>query len=354
MGSDPDSKASNAEPSDVDGTDASAAAAREAAAAPFRVQRGSAPTLLGRLDHMMTEHPWYPRVMPFIAYILLLTIIGFIAERVPQTYAFLYPLQCIIVVAMLWRYRKLIPELTIRFHWLAIPVGVFVFIAWVWVGMVIDEWSQMKHMGLFEFTRHLWNWSFSPAATQGVTTATGEAFSFVDYASRSQSVFIRMGLAEGNALAWTAFILRLLGMSLVVPLFEELFIRSAILRSMNDRRNTMLGFAQVLSDFPLIGERIMDSRLGQEAEKHPPMFEREFHRVPLGQLTIFGVFMSTLIFTISHAPRDYAGCIICGIAYCLLLRATRHKGLGPVCWAHGITNALLWCYTLHTNDWRFL
>ena len=315
---------------------------------------GTQPTLLSRIDQMMTEHPWYPRVLPFFAYIILLTLIGFVTDAAPQAYPFLYALQCVIVVAMLWRYRKLMPELTIRFHWLALPVGVFVFLAWVWVGMVIDEWSQMSHMGIADFTSHLWNWSIDPVAAPPVMNAAGEPFTFVDPVSRTQSVFVRMGLDDGNPLAWTAFVLRLLGMSVVVPLFEELFIRSAVLRSMNDRKNTMIGLTQMLSDFPLIGERIMDSRMGKEAEKHPPMFEAEFNRVPLGQLTVFGVIMSTLIFTISHAPRDYAGCVICGVAYCLLLWATRHKGLGPACWAHGITNALLWWYTLHTDDWRFL
>ena len=46
--------------------------------------------------------------------------------------------------------------------------------------------------------------------------------------------------------------------------------------------------------------------------------------------------------------------VVCGVAYCLLLMVTRKKGLGPVIWAHGITNALLWVYTIQTDVWRFL
>jgi hypothetical protein len=35
-------------------------------------------------------------------------------------------------------------------------------------------------------------------------------------------------------------------------------------------------------------------------------------------------------------------------------RGGRQMGLGPVIWAHGLTNAALWGYTLYTGDWRFL
>ena len=45
---------------------------------------------------------------------------------------------------------------------------------------------------------------------------------------------------------------------------------------------------------------------------------------------------------------------MCALAYCLLLSVTRAKGLGPVCWAHGITNALLWGYTVYYGNWQFL
>jgi len=86
----------------------------------------------------------------------------------------------------------------------------------------------------------------------------------------------------------------------------------------------------------------------------PLMFTREFNRTPFGVLSVFGVIASTFVFMLSHFPRDWPGIWVCGVAYCLLLAATRHKGLGPVVWAHGITNALLWVYTLNTGNWQFL
>ena len=46
-----------------------------------------------------------------------------------------------------------------------------------------------------------------------------------------------MGLTMG----WIALVLRLVGMSVVVPMFEELFVRSLMLRSLSHGRKTWLG-----------------------------------------------------------------------------------------------------------------
>ncbi len=326
----------------------------EPTVAPARQRGGIAPSLLSHLDGAMTGHPWHPRVIPFLTYLVLLTITGLVADRLPAAYPFLYSLQITAVCWLLWRYRKLLPELTLSFHWLAVPTGVGVFIVWVWLGMVIDEMEQVKSVGLHVFTSNLVQWTIDPAVQTVVCGDAPITLQFVDESARADSVFIRMGLRDGAILAWTAFIMRLIGMSIVVPLFEELFIRSLLLRSFNNAKNTFIGIVQVAQDFPVIGEKLMGTKLAEEADRQPPMFEHEFKRVPLGAISVFGIAASTLIFTLSHVPRDYAACIFCGIAYCLCLCFTRHKGLGPVCWAHGITNALIWIHTLRTDDWRFL
>ncbi len=273
---------------------------------------------LGRLevlDRWMAEHPWHPRFVPFMVYGVMLLCIGYMREWAPASYPILYTLQCGLVVWLLWRYRRLLPELTLSFHWLAVPVGVGVFVAWIWLG----KWMVATFPDRF--------------ADQG-----------------TDSFFDQMGVGVG----WAAFSLRLIGMSIAVPLFEELFIRSLILRSLQHLKPTVIGALQIIQDLPLLGEKIMHTSWAKRADRHPPVFGREFDRTPLGMLSVFGVMTSTLIFASYHLPRDRPGCIVCGVAYCLLLAATRHKGLGPVCWAHGITNALLWVYTLQTGDWQFL
>ena len=143
-------------------------------------------------------------------------------------------------------------------------------------------------------------------------------------------------------------------MATLVPPFEELLIRSLTLRSFHRSRQTLVGLVQIAEDIPILGEWLLQTKLGRETGKSPVSFASEFRRAPLGKLTLFGVCASTFIFMLSHHLRDWPAIWPCGIAYCVLLAVTREKGLGPVIWAHCITNALLWVYTLYTGDWQFL
>lgn len=320
------------------------------AAAPARSPNTAGPHSHGPLagiDVWMGEHPWHPRFTPFFVYILLLVGVGLLKDLDARLYPVGYAVQCLLVGGLLWRYRKLLPELTLSFHWLAIPVGVFVAVAWIWLGMCVAEWDSLRKVGFATFTSDLFSWAADPQSVGDdvrtrFTDAEGDFFEPVSDGG--------MGVTIG----WTAFSLRLLGMSLLVPLFEELFIRSLMLRSFNNARQTGKVFFGVLQDTPLIGERLMTSKWGQRHAGEDVSVGDEFEKTPLGQLTVFGVIASTMVFMISHVPRDWPGIWVCGVAYCLLLAATRAKGLGPVVWAHGVTNALLWVYTLQTGDWRFL
>ena len=283
------------------------------------------------LDKWVAQHCWHPRVLPFLIYILLLGVILFVRPRLPAAYPFLYVGQCGVVAWLLWRYRKLTPELTLRFHWMAIPVGVCIFTWWVLLG---------------RGTAHLLN-TYKPAMFPLPTGAE-------DFRKPEQ-----LGLAGG----WITLILRLVGMSLVVPLMEELFVRSLLLRSLHSFRRTMIGVLQVVQDLPALGEWFMLTKLGTQAARHPPVFGAEFKRVPLGSLSFFGVAASTAIFALHHQVRDWPAAVVCGVMYCLLVWYTRHDpklGLGPVIWAHGITNALLWGYAVFgpsfgcPEGWQFL
>lgn len=284
------------------------------------VPKTPVPAEAGRLaavDQWMAVHPAHPRIAPFLAYIVLLPVVSFGTDYLPLSYPVLYTIQCVLVGAMLWRYRKLTPELTLSFHWLAVIVGVGVFVTWIVLGMMMVRlWPAM-----FEMTDVKIFWD--------------EAY---------------MGPIVGHI----GFSLRLVGMAILVPLFEELFIRSLALRCLHRRRETEIGILQILEDLPLIGEWVLHTNIARRAAHQPAIFSTEFKRTPLGALSMFGVAASTFVFMLSHNPRDWPGIWACGIAYCLLLGFTRHKGLGPVIWAHGITNALLWVYTLQTGDWQFL
>lgn len=270
---------------------------------------------LARLDAWMADHPWHPRLVPFIVYVALLLPIDLARDYALWTYPLLYVLQCGLTLGLLWRYRRLLPELNGRFHWLALPVGAGVCAAWIALGQTTESL-----LGL------------------------GEEHPL------QQHYFVRME----PPLRALSLGLRLLGMSIVVPLFEELFVRSLLLRSLQYPRRVAVGLMQLLEEVPLLGDWLLHTPLAQRADHHERVFEYEFNRTELGQLTWFGVLASTVVFALHHVPRDWAGSLVCGVAYCLLLAATRQRGLGPVIWAHGLTNALLWGYCVYTGDWRFL
>lgn len=304
--------------------------------------QGTNDKFLARMDALMTQNPWNPRLFPFAAYIVFLFISDQLAELVdPRTVPLTYTLQCGIVGWLLWRYRKLLPELTLSFHWLAVPVGVIVFAAWILLGWLMAGEFSLRWEALMQ----------------------GEPLARIDYEALDRDVpplatteahRLETMLETSPAIGWATLILRLLGMSIVVPLFEELFIRSLMLRSLHTWRLTKIGLGQIAQDMPALGDWIDSSERGDRLNRYPPIFSRQFLATPLGRLSLFGVFASTFIFTLSHGIRDWPGCVVCGVAYCLILAATRHKGLGPVCWAHGITNALLWVYTVQAGDWQFL
>ena len=268
--------------------------------------------LLATLDGWAKSHPWNPRIGPWLVYMVFLVLIVVTREPLPKIFFLIKVLQLVTVCYLLWRWRKLTPELNWRFHWLSVPVGVGVCAVWIWLGK-----------------------------------ATARTFGVLD---DGESYFDLMGVSIG----WIACICHLVGMTVAVPMIEELFNRSLVLRSFQRPRPTTTGIGQVLIDMPLIGEWLIQSKMGEKLSQAPPVFEAEFHNNPLGRLTVFGLIMSTLIFMGVHQMVDWPGTVVCSLAYCFLLAATCRKGLGPVIWAHAITNGLLWAYVIFRNDWQFL
>lgn len=269
-------------------------------------ESASAPTSGG--DAWLAEHPWHPRLLPLAAYCAMLAVVGYVCEASPAAYPLVYGVQLGVCAWLVWRCRTFIPELTVRFHWLAVPVGLGVAFAWIAIGRMM------------------------PAV------------------DAEPSVFEQMP----EALRWPSLIMRLVGMSILVPLVEEPFVRSMALRSMRRAKPTGWAMVSFICDLPIIGDALMSTNLAKRAHAQGPVMADEFHRNELGALSVFGVFISTLLFMSYHLPRDWPAAIVCSLAYCALLAATARKGLGPVVWAHGITNAALWCYVIATNDWRFM
>ena len=273
-----------------------------------------------RLDAWMAANPWHVRLTPFMAYLLLMMLTGALRDSVsPWLFPPAYALQCGVVVWLLWRYRALLPELNLKFHWTAVPAGLFVLVMWIVLG---------------------------DAMMAAFPSMAGESFLYLDPGQMHP------------ALGWTSMVLRLVGMSLVVPLFEELWTRSLLLRSLHSPRQTAIGLVNLAQDMPILDDLIGDTKLARRAGRHHGVFARMFEQTPLGQLSWFGIAASTFVFMLAHVPRDWPGCVVCGVTYCLVVGYTNRgglrKGLGPAIWAHAITNAALWAYSIAFNDWHYL
>ncbi|MFG0248378.1 MAG: hypothetical protein ACF8OB_05780 [Phycisphaeraceae bacterium JB051] len=269
------------------------------------------------LDAWMSDHPWHPRLVPYVVYVALLPLIALVTDRMPDVYPILYSMQCLIVGGLLWRYRRLTPELNLKFHLLAIPAGIAVCVLWVALGLWMIKLFPERFAPPAEGPDHLFD-RMSPTIRQ-----------------------VSLGL-------------RLVGMSLLVPLFEELFVRSLLLRSFHSFKQFVVGIVQWGQDLPVIGEWLMHTSIAKRADAHDQPFARMFNQTPLGVISVTGIVLSTFIFTIGHGMRDWPGAVICSLIYIALLRVTRDKGLGPTVWAHGVTNALLWAYCVYHMNWQFL
>ncbi len=286
---------------------------------------------LQQLDRWMAESPWHPRAVPYFVFILGLLVTGFATTglfnlpAVPKAYPFLLAAIGIAILALLYRYRRLTPELTLRFHWTVLPSAALLTALWLALGYGYN------------------------LATQGDLQPTPV---------QDHDTFGPLKQA-GPAWFWTAALIRLFVMTVVVALFEELFIRSAILRALHDWPTTRTGLLQLLSDLPVLGDMLHDKPALQHAQTQPPAFSNNLASNALGNVTVFATLASTVVFMLAHLPRDYAGCIACGIVWCWMVQATNQPGkpalgLGPVIWSHGLVNAALWAHALYTNDWQFL
>ncbi|MEM9418052.1 MAG: hypothetical protein AAGA25_03215 [Planctomycetota bacterium] len=333
------------------------------------------------LDGWIRSNPWHPRIVPFFCWIVFMTVAQFLPETLTPAKPFLYIAQCVATVWLLWYYRKLTPELNLKFHWLAIPTGVFLLVAWVILGYAMGgelgwRWGQAMAGD--------WEAAFGVFPYDELGREPNRFGPELDAEGKTIPHPIDQQITDTPALGYLALGLRLLGMSLIVPLFEEMFIRSAMLRGLQRPSTTLTGLLQFASDLPVIGDWLSRTKAGKKANELPPAFTKQLSETPVGAMTLFAVIASTIVFTASHAMRDWPGCFACGVVWCWLVWQTNKPrkakgetwksvnglkedapdteflhgrgrlGLGPVAWSHGITNALLWGYTVLWQDWRFL
>src|SRR5581483_8302644 len=191
--------------------------------------------------------------------------------RDPSAALWLYPVKVLCVAGILlyfWRdYDELAGQAlpSLAESALAIAAGIFVYIAWIHAD---------------------WDWAVQ-----------GERLGYDPY---------RAGAGSGHVLAGA----RLLGAVVVVPIMEELFWRSFLMRY------------------------VMSAR---------------FETVALGSLTPAAFAITVVLFGVEH--HEWVAGMIAGAVYTWLIVRTR--SLWPAVIAHGSTNLALGVYVLWTGRWEW-
>ncbi len=116
-----------------------------------------------------------------------------------------------------------------------------------------------------------------------------------------------------DAMAWRFFIIRMLGLALLVPLLEEFFLRGFLLRFLEDQQQWMT--------------------------------------LAVGACTPI-IWGATAIYAAATHPGEMVAAILWFSMITWLVSST--KNIWDAVLAHSITNFLLGMYVLHSGDWYFL
>ena len=220
-----------------------------------------------RLAHL----PALARIAPFATYLVVLALEGQAQHLFTDFDArWLYPLKILLVVGMLVTFRLLYTELRgFKFSLgdaaLSLGAGLTVFV--VWVGLDIP-WAVIGDAGA----------GYDPR--------------------------------DAGQIDWLLVGFRLAGAVLVVPLMEELFWRSYLMRWM------------VQSDFLSVNPTVV---------------------------TLNAVLISSVVFGFGH--HQWLAGIFAGLVYAWLYRRTGH--LNYAIFAHAVTNGVLGVWVLTTGQWSY-
>jgi hypothetical protein len=214
------------------------------------------------------QKPWLPYALPFALFLLLTEPARFLPALSP----YFYIAKTISVAALIlfWRHKyaaDFSSSLSFREFLMAFVCGILVLVIWI-----------VPEKYLFQI---------------------GQSTAFDPYA---------LGGSQGAAILLIG--VRLIGSSLVVPVMEELFWRSFLMRY---------------------------------------LINPDFRSVPLGAFTWFSFLGVAVLFGLEH-HRVLVG-IIAGLLYGFLL--IRQKNLKGVILAHGVTNCGLGIYIVVTGNWMF-
>lgn len=216
---------------------------------------------------MKNWKPIIPYIVPYFTFIL----IGSFARYFPGYGYFIYLLKTIITAALVLYWFKSYSEIEFGFSFFALAAGILGFILWI----VLAEYMPFSASRL------------PPAG----------------YALPGSGKIISLALIS----------FRIGGSFLLVPVFEELFMRSFIIRWL------------INSD--------------------------DFKSVPIGAFTWFSFAGSIILFVLGHRLWEWPGAIATGIIFTLILY--RRRKIFDCIIAHATTNLCLGIYVLYTGKFGY-
>lgn len=226
-----------------------------------------------------TGWPWLPYVAPMAVFVVLTSLEGSFprtAEGAPTIafYPWIYAIKLGLVAMTIWlsrsTWRDLRPLPTPAAAGLAAAIGLAVALVWVGADGYYPVWGTIGSRAAYDPTT--------------LTPASRVAFLAV----------------------------RFVGLVLVVPLFEELFWRSFVVRWLID----------------------------------PDRFEA----VPIGRVTLAAAAITAGLFALEH-PAEWLPALGTGFAWAWLLRWSR--SVSACFLSHAVANLALGVYVLLTGDWKF-
>lgn len=226
---------------------------------------------VGRSGKSLFRHPGWPYWAPFGTYLLFLAL----DSRFPFGPEVAYPLRIAAVTAVLLIFSRGVMNLRVSHAAGSVALGVAVFVVWIAPDLL---WPGYRDHWLFQ------------------NALMGTAGSSIPSIVRADLWFVAIRLA---------------GSALLVPVIEEVFWRSWLMRY---------------------------------------IVSRDFESVPLGAYTPQAFWICALLFASEHGPYWDVG-LLAGIAYNWWIVRTRN--LGNCILAHAVTNACLGAYVLAADKWEY-
>ncbi len=225
-------------------------------------------------SHRPPKSTMGPPITAYVVPMILFMLLTWVEGRFPAVYIWIYFAKTAIITASLaFFYPKWKQEIRFdaRVLPLAIVIGLAVFAEWI----LVDTWVKYPHI------------------TLGARTALNPFLAIPQSSLRMAFIAVR-----------------LFGIAVMVPIVEELFWRSFLLRYLTDQ---------------------------------------DFWKLPVGSFSWSAFAIVAVSFGFSHP--EWLAAVLCAIAYGLLLKRTR--SLFACIVAHGVTNLVLALYVLEYHAWRF-